>query len=63
MSKFSIISPPIGTVPCCVLRRDDGAEFEILSGYGGGLNAWSIPANGSAKYQELLFGYRVGDDI
>ena len=63
MSKFSIISRPIGTVQCFVLRRDDGAEFEILSGYGGGLNAWRIPANGSAKSQELLFGYRVGDDI
>ena len=63
MSKFSIISRPIGTVQCFVLRRDDGAEFEILSGYGGGLNAWRVPANGSAKSQELLFGYRVGDDI
>ena len=70
MSKFSIISRPIGTVQCFVLRRDDGAEFEILSGYGGGLNAWRIPASGSAgsqsdnlQFLDLLFGYRVGDDI
>ena len=70
MSKFSIIFRPIGTVQCFVLRRDDGAEFEILSGYGGGLNAWRVPANGSANSQsgssnsqELLFGYRAGDDI
>ena len=70
MNKFSIISRPIGTVQCFVLRRDDGAEFEILSGYGGGLNAWRVPTGGSANFQsgscnsqDLLFGYRVGDDI
>ena len=43
MSNFKLISRPIGTVQCFVLQRDDGAEFEILSGYGGGLNAWRIP--------------------
>ena len=42
MSSFSIISRPIGTVQCFVLQRDDGAEFEILSGYGAGLNACSV---------------------
>ena len=67
MSNFSIISRPIGTVQCFVLRRDDGAEFEILSGYGGGLNAWRIPVTASnspaGKSLDLLFGYREGDDI
>ncbi len=62
MSKFKIISRPLGTVECYVLQRDDGAEFEILSGYGAGLNAWRIPDN-SGKLQDLLFGYHEGDDI
>ena len=61
MSKFSIISRPLGTVQCYVLQRDDGAELEILSGYGAGLNAWRVPTNGNLL--DLLFGYRVGDDI
>ena len=63
MSKFKIISRPIGTVECYVLQRDDGAEFEILSGYGAGLNAWRIPDSKSGKLADLLFGYREGDDI
>ena len=67
MSNFSIISRPLGTVQCFVLQRDDGAEFEILSGYGGGLNAWRIPvaSNGAsaAGKLDLLYGYREGDDI
>ncbi len=62
MSKFKLISRPIGTVECFVLQRDDGAEFEILSGYGAGLNAWRIPDN-SGKLQDLLFGYCEGDNI
>ena len=62
MTRFKIISRPLGTVECYVLQRDDGAEFEILSGYGAGLNAWRIPDN-SGKLQDLLFGYREGDDI
>ena len=49
MSKFKLISRPIGTVECYVLQRDDGAEFEILSGYGAGLNAWRIPDSKSGK--------------
>ena len=63
MSKFKIISRPIGTVECYVLQRDDGAEFEILSGYGAGLNAWRIPDSKTGKLADLLFGYREGDDI
>ena len=69
MSNFKLISRPLGTIQCYVLQRDDGAELEILSGYGGGLNAWRVPAaqndasiTGSDKL-DLLFGYRVGDDI
>lgn len=65
MSNFSIISRPIGTVQCFVLRRDDGAEFEILSGYGGGLNAWRFPTRltDDKKNLDLLFGYCDGDDV
>jgi aldose 1-epimerase len=75
MSNFKLISRPIGTVQCFVLQRDDGAEFEILSGYGGGLNAWRIPianyasagnsheASAGKKTLDLLYGYREGDDI
>ena len=61
MSKFKIISRPISNVECYVLLSDDGAEFEILSGYGCGLNAWRVP-QGNSKL-DLLFGYREGDDI
>lgn len=61
MSQFKIISRPLGTVQCYVLQRDDGAEFEILSGYGAGLNAWRVPAK--SQKADLLFGYREGDDI
>lgn len=57
MSQFKIISRPLGTIECYVLQRDDGAEFEILSGYGCGLNAWHV--NGC----DLLMGYRQGNDI
>lgn len=61
MSKFKIIARPLGTIQCYVLQRNDGAEFEILSGYGAGLNAWRIPCGNSLS--DLLFGYRQGDDI
>lgn len=61
MSQFKIISRPLGTIQCYVLQRDDGAEFEIASGYGAGLNAWRVPV-GTGK-AGLLFGYREGDDI
>ena len=72
MSIFKLISRPLGTVQCFVLQRNDGAEFEILSGYGGGLNAWRIPVEEKAatagnssegKSLDLLYGYREGDDI
>jgi aldose 1-epimerase len=72
MSNFKLISRPLGTVQCFVLQRDDGAEFEILSGYGGGLNAWRVPVaskdapvagNSPEGKLDLLYGYREGDDI
>ncbi|MCQ2062248.1 MAG: aldose 1-epimerase [Fibrobacter sp.] len=72
MSKFKIISRPLGTVQCYVLKRDDGAEFEVLSGFGAGLNAWRVPGrqaagstNGSAGngLLDLLFGYRDGNTL
>ena len=72
MSIFKLISRPLGTVQCFVLQRNDGAEFEILSGYGGGLNAWRIPVaekaatagnSSEGKSLDLLYGYREGDDI
>ena len=62
MTRFKLISRPLGTVECYVLQRNDGAEFEILSGYGAGLNAWRIPDK-NGKLSDLLFGYREGDDI
>ena len=62
MTRFKLISRPLGTIECYVLQRNDGAEFEILSGYGAGLNAWRIPDKNS-KLSDLLFGYREGDDI
>lgn len=56
MTKFSLISRPLGTVERLVIAREDGAELEILTGWGAGLNAWRVPvANGT---RELLFGYR-----
>jgi len=63
MSQFKLISRPLGTIACYVLQRDDGAEFEILSGFGGGLNAWRIPVESDQekngpKMLDLLFGYR-----
>ena len=63
MSQFKLIYRPLGTIPCFVMQRDDGAEFEILSGFGGGLNAWRVPvedpANShSSKMLDLLYGYR-----
>lgn len=61
MSKFKIISRPLGTVQCYILQRDNGCEFEILSGYGAGLNAWRVPSHNGLL--DLLFGYREGDDI
>ena len=61
MSQFKIISRPLGTVQCFVLQRDDGAEFEILSGFGCGLNAWRVPnSSDDGKLNDLLFGYRDG---
>ena len=50
-------------IPCYVLQREDGAEFEILSGFGCGLNAWRVPVESNqgsrnTAFLDLLFGYR-----
>lgn len=63
MSQFKLLYRPLGTIPCYVLQRDDGAEFEVLSGFGGGLNAWRVPVDGSSDSHgtimlDLLYGYR-----
>ena len=61
MSQFKLLFRPLGTIPCYVLQRDDGAEFEILSGFGGGLNAWRVPvenAQNAPSMLDLLYGYR-----
>lgn len=46
----------MGTLSRFVIQREDGAEFEILSGFGCGLNGWRVP-NGKGGLEELLFGY------
>ncbi|WP_298767759.1 aldose 1-epimerase [uncultured Fibrobacter sp.] len=63
MSQFKLISRPLGTIACYVLQRDDGAEFEFLSGFGGGLNAWRVPVENfrdsrNSTMLDLLYGYR-----
>ncbi|MCF0221625.1 MAG: aldose 1-epimerase [Fibrobacter sp.] len=69
MNSFKIVSRPLGTVECFVIRRNDGAELEILSGFGAGLNAWRVPCKAFASQTgenglvDLLFGYRDGSTI
>ena len=64
MNQFKLIFRPLGMISRFVLQREDGAEFEILSGYGCGLNAWRVPvenAQGSScktSLLDLLYGYR-----
>ena len=69
MSQFKLVQKTISNIPCHVIEKDDGAEFEVFTGYGAGLNAWRVPcrtANGVAaavNKRELLFGYKAGDDV
>jgi len=63
MNQFKLIFRPLGTLPRFVLQREDGAEFEILSGYGCGLNAWRVPVDNALNTRtstllDLLFGYQ-----
>ena len=63
MSQFKLIFRPLGTIPCFVLQRDDGAEFEILNGFGCGLNGWRVPVENqqnshSSTSLDLLYGYK-----
>lgn len=63
MNQFKLIFRPLGTLPRFVLQREDGAEIEILSGYGCGLNAWRVPVDNALNTRtssslNLLFGYQ-----
>ena len=63
MNQFKLIFRPLGTLPRFVLQREDGAEFEILSGFGCGLNAWRVPVDNAQDSRtstmlDLLFGYQ-----
>ncbi|MDR1760621.1 MAG: hypothetical protein LBR60_08895 [Fibrobacter sp.] len=53
---FTLISRPLGSVDRLVIRHEEtGAELEILSGWGAGLNAWRMPEKDS--FIDLLSGY------
>ena len=63
MNQFKLIFRPLGMIPRYVLQREDGAEIEILSGFGCGLNAWRVPVentqdNRNTTFLDVLFGYR-----
>ena len=63
MSQFKLIFRPLGAIPCFVLQRDDGAEFEILNGFGCGLNGWRVPVENQQNTRtstmlDLLYGYK-----
>ena len=63
MNQFKLIYRPLGMIPRYVLQREDGAEFEILNGFGCGLNAWRVPVESTQNTHntvllDLLFGYR-----
>lgn len=62
LSAFKLISRPMGNLPCCVIQHSSGAELEVLTGFGAGLNAWRIPGPGG-KHRELLAGYHSEDDL
>ena len=55
---FSLHSTPLGSVQRFTIRKHDGAELEILIGWGAGLNAWKIPTKENNALLELLYGYR-----
>ena len=55
MSKFQLLSRPLGAIERFVIQCSSGAELEILSGHGAGLNAWRV-ANASGMLN-LLYGY------
>lgn len=53
---FTLISRPLGTLECYVIRHESGSELEILAGWGAGLNAWRIQTP-KGHTQNLLYGY------
>src|SRR5574344_1172283 len=55
MSKFQLLSRPLGAIERFVIQCSSGAELEILSGHGAGLNAWRVPVR--SQMMNLLYGY------
>ena len=55
MSKFQLLSRPLGAIERFVIQCSSGAELEILSGHGAGLNAWRVPVR--SQMMDLMYGY------
>ena len=55
MSKYQLLSRPLGSIERFVIVSSSGAELEILSGHGAGLNAWRVPVR--SQMMELMYGY------
>lgn len=53
---FTLISSPLGSVERLIIQKQNGAELEILLGWGAGLNAWRIPKGKGTL--NLLYGYQ-----
>jgi aldose 1-epimerase len=47
----------MGTLERWIIRHESGTELEILSGWGGGLNAWRVH-DAKGQLQNLLYGYQ-----
>lgn len=58
---FELLSNPLGKLARLVIRHASGAELEVLSGFGAGLNAWRIPT--TQGMVELLSGYASESDL
>lgn len=68
MSHFKLVSKPLGNIERFFLKKDDGSEFEILSGFGCGLNGWKAPVYNSlntriATKLKLLYGYESESEL
>ena len=55
MSKYQLLSRPLGSIERFVIVSSSGAELEILSGHGAGLNAWRVPVR--SQMMDLMYGY------
>jgi aldose 1-epimerase len=58
---FTLISSPLGSVERLIIQKQNGAELEILTGWGAGLNAWRIPTEKSTL--NLLYGYQTEESF